>query len=548
MKNNFLLVLISSLLVYFIGININVMDIDASQYAEMSREMSITNSFLQVFELGKDYLDKPPFLFWASALSIKIFGANNFGYRLPSLLFGLFTLYGTYKFAYLYYKKEIALLATLVLATSQAFFLTMHDVRTDTILMSWVICSIWQLALWFKNKNFINLAFGCVAIGAGMLTKGPIALILPVLSFGSHFLVTKNLRVLFKWQHLVGLIIIALILLPMSVGLYQQFDMQPNKIVNNNTGVSGLRFFYWTQSFGRITGESVWNNNANIFFLAQNMLWAFLPFTIVFFVAFFLEIKKIILSKFSVSENEEWICVGGFLLTYLALGSSKYQLPHYIFVVLPFAAIITAKFLYSLNYEKVYPKFLIFLQKFHFVLFLLLQLFLGVVLFYCFTSALISKILFIIFIACYLLFFLRRGISQYFLKLCFFSFIGINFFLNSSIYPSLLKYQAGSTIGEYLALNKIPNKNTFIYQNHIWHSLHFYNKAIVLHKDSALMYQSGDFAILPSEKIIDFINYKIEFDILFRAETYPVSRLKWAFLNPKTRKLNTLPYAIIKIK
>ncbi len=57
-----------------------------------------------------------------------------------------------------------------------------------------------------------------------------------------------------------------ILLIPMSIGLYQQFDLHPEKIVNGKHGVSGLRFFYWSQSFGRITGESPWKNDVNISF------------------------------------------------------------------------------------------------------------------------------------------------------------------------------------------------------------------------------------------------------------------------------------------
>ena len=142
MSRNFIYFIIFLIPVYIIGFGIDIMDIDASQYAEMSREMSLSNSYLQVFEVGKDYLDKPPFLFWVTALSMKIFGANNFAYRLPSFLFALFALFSTYRFALLFYKKEIASLAALILASCQAFYLINHDVKTDTILMSWVIFSI----------------------------------------------------------------------------------------------------------------------------------------------------------------------------------------------------------------------------------------------------------------------------------------------------------------------------------------------------------------------------------------------------------------------
>ena len=63
------------------------MDVDASQYAEISREMAQSGDYLHIYDRGFDYLDKPPFLFWASALSMKVFGINNLGYKFPSILF-----------------------------------------------------------------------------------------------------------------------------------------------------------------------------------------------------------------------------------------------------------------------------------------------------------------------------------------------------------------------------------------------------------------------------------------------------------------------------
>jgi 4-amino-4-deoxy-L-arabinose transferase-like glycosyltransferase len=90
-KKSYLLFLLI-LIVVLLGVGIDMMDIDASQYASISREMLEHNDMLQIFDLGKDYLDKPPFLFWVSALSIKIFGANNWGYKLPSILFSILSI------------------------------------------------------------------------------------------------------------------------------------------------------------------------------------------------------------------------------------------------------------------------------------------------------------------------------------------------------------------------------------------------------------------------------------------------------------------------
>ena len=63
----------SCIVIYIIGIfAIPLMDIDASQYASISREMLERDSFLQIFDQGQNYLDKPPLLFWLSAFSMHI--------------------------------------------------------------------------------------------------------------------------------------------------------------------------------------------------------------------------------------------------------------------------------------------------------------------------------------------------------------------------------------------------------------------------------------------------------------------------------------------
>src|SRR5437899_6077749 len=82
---NWVFVLLGILL--FSAVRVPIMDIDAAQYSEMSREMSISGDWLHLYDRGWNYLDKPPFLFWVTSFSMKLFGATNFAYRLPSILF-----------------------------------------------------------------------------------------------------------------------------------------------------------------------------------------------------------------------------------------------------------------------------------------------------------------------------------------------------------------------------------------------------------------------------------------------------------------------------
>ncbi|MEO5984434.1 MAG: glycosyltransferase family 39 protein [Ferruginibacter sp.] len=538
------------IIVCFTGFNIDIMDVDAAQYASMSREMLQNKSYLQLYDVGNEYLDKPPFLIWISALSMKVLGINNFSYRLPSFLFSLLALYSTYKLSSLFYNKSVSALAALVLGCSQAFFLINHDVRTDTILMSCVIFSMWHLAAWYKQKIFYHFLLGCIGIAFGMMTKGPVALIIPLFAFGSHFILLRDFKMLFKWQYIAGIAIILLLLLPMCIGLYQQFDLHPEKTVNGKTGVSGLRFFFWTQSFGRITGESNWDNNTNIFFLLQNMLWSFLPWIFLFLIALFLNIKDVISQKFRLLPGQEWITTGGFLLTYLSLGLSKYQLPHYIFVVFPLAAIITAKFVYNIIFNKKFQKLYKTLIASHLILCTLLWIGLITLLFYCFHTVplyipISATIFFVLFVGFYIL---KKRSLLILPSFCIITILAVNFYLNIAFYPSLLKYQMGNTTGRWLHENKIPVNNTFIYQYPELRSLHFYAKANILHKDSLPLIQKGDYIITAGKKLPELDSAGLNFDKLYSDNDYHISRLTLKFLNPYRRPQELSPYSIIKIK
>src|SRR5215831_10762221 len=104
-------------IVYVVGLLVKVMDVDAAQYASISREMLSNHQYLQVLYNRENYLDKPPLLFWLSVLSFKIFGVSTLAYKFPSFLFTLMGVYATYRLTKRFYNEQTALLATLFLYT-----------------------------------------------------------------------------------------------------------------------------------------------------------------------------------------------------------------------------------------------------------------------------------------------------------------------------------------------------------------------------------------------------------------------------------------------
>lgn len=549
-RTNILLLFTLLIIVYCCAIPVDVMDADASQYAAMSREMKESGSYLQVYEQGKDYLDKPPFLFWVSSLSMLLFGENNFAFKLPSILFALFAVFATYRFARLFYDHTIALLSAIVLASCQAFFLITNDIRTDTILMSWVIIALWQLAVWMQSNKIIHFLLGCAAIGAGMVTKGPIALFVPVFAFGSHFVLQRKFNYLFKPIYLLGLFVIAVVLIPMSIGLYQQFDLHPEKTVNGLKNVSGLKFFYWTQSFGRITGENAWNNNAPFSFLFENLLWGMLPWTLFFIAGLIRDLVLSIQKKFHVSASEEFITTGGFVLTYCSLAISKYQLPHYIYVVLPLIAISTAKMIYALFWQK---KFSVLKKIIFPIQWLVVAVLLAapvLLLIYAFPAQTIWPwFIPAAGVIAVLLILANKSITQKLFSISLALIIVLNIFLSLWFYPNVLQYQAGSVVGRYIAGQKIERDRFFMFQvTGIAESIHFYSKRIVKAVDRIDSLPANTYLLTMDGGLQHIKTTDRSFEIVKQGKDYHVTALTAKFLNYKTRDEQGNNYYVVKLK
>ncbi len=532
-KHRYRFLFAAILLVYFFNMLIDVMEIDAAQYALISLEMSWTRSFLHVYQQGHDYLDKPPLLFWLSSISYLIFGVSNFAYKLPSFLTAVLGIYSVYQFSCLWYSKEKAVLASLILACCQALFLITNDVRTDTILLGLVMFSIWQLTEYVLNAKWKNLILASIGIGGAMMVKGPIALIIPAAAFGTEFLLKRQWKNIFKPEWIILIIIVAIILIPMSYGLYTQFDLHPEKTVYGLKGPSGLRFFYWTQSFGRITGENYWKNDAGYFYFMHTILWDFQPWILLFIPALILKIRKIIVQKFRSNEKEEYITLGGFVLVLFALSLSSYKLPHYIFVLFPFASIITADFIYQLK-GKLQSR----IAKVQFGLMHIFWLLILISFIFIFPSRnfILQFVLIALFILNWFIFrFYKEQVERIFIPTII-TAISFNLMMSLNFYPNLLKYQSSSQLGKLVSERIIPADKLYIY-NGTSFSLDFYSQRInpVITLESIHNLKPGSLVYLDEKGLNDLIGNQVAFKQRKVFHSFRATRLSLPFLYYKTR-------------
>jgi 4-amino-4-deoxy-L-arabinose transferase-like glycosyltransferase len=524
-------VLLLVLLIYFNNIFIDIMQVDAAQYAGISAEMSQTHSYLEVKELQQDYLDKPPLLFWISSIGISLFGENNFGYKIASFIFLLLSLYSLYRFTRLFYSEKVSKNAMLILATSQSYFLMTNDVRTDALLTSCVISSIWLLSEYFENRKLKYLILGSVFIGLGMLSKGPIALIAILFPLGINLIYQKKWKDIFHWHWFLVLFIIALLLIPMSYGLYTQFDSHPEK------GKSGLYFFYWLQSFGRITGENTWNNGAPWHFFLGSSIWDFFPWIFPLYFSLFYFLKKLFLKvKFT-----EITTLVGLVSVFTMLSLSKYKLPHYVFVTFPFAAVITSVYLSDIDSKKWKNWF----NTYYIlgILFFVIILSYPFLFFIEFNFAVIVCIL----VQLSILILIKKQQEESIGKL-FSCVIVLNLFLSFVFYPKLLTFQADSMAAKW-AVDNIKNEKIHLYESPS-NSFNFYSKNPF---NSVISHEELEKVVTPcwiyiEEEKLDNLK-KLKFKIIENKEFnfYPITRLKLKFLLSNSRPKELHKKHLIKI-
>ena len=409
--------------------------------------------------------------------------------------------------------------------------------------MSFVITAFWQLSSWFYRKNKIAWLPAAICIGGAMITKGPIGLLIIGFGFVPHFIIKKEWKNLFRWQYLPMLLIIGLVLLPMSIGLYEQFDLHPEKKVNGDYGVSGLRFFYWTQSFGRITGESVWNNNATFSFLYENLLWGFIPFTIFYIMA---TIKGFI-KLFRSNKQIEWISTAAVLIGYFSLGMSKFQLPHYIYVVLPFICLLVGR--YYVSIKNYYPHKFEILRAMHKSILMLAFAIFPFLLYLLFPSITIIQIsiLAVCSLLILFLFIIENKNKLTLLATTVGLAIVFNIMLNLVFYPNLIPFQKEYTIAKQVQKLKIPVKKLATFNLALLRSVDF-----TLQQDIPLIKKTDivnyGFLITNKKGLIKLDKKSIPYSIRFKGASFHIAKLNIGFLNPNTRSKHTETYYIVELK
>ena len=190
------------------------MDKTEARYAEIARIMAETGNWITPqIDYGIPFWAKPPLSTWLSALSINIFGVNEFAVRFPSFVISILLLLLLKPFAK---RSNIPLvIPAFILFTVPEFLIHVGVVSTDMTLL--LTMTLMMIAFW-ESMNDGKLIWKYVffaAMGLGFLAKGPIVLVLtlpPIFVWAFWFKELKKIFFSFPW--LIGIMIFAVIAVP----------------------------------------------------------------------------------------------------------------------------------------------------------------------------------------------------------------------------------------------------------------------------------------------------------------------------------------------
>jgi 4-amino-4-deoxy-L-arabinose transferase-like glycosyltransferase len=201
------LILVSAIFFFipFLG-SVHLFDWDEINFAESAREMLVTGNFSRVQIDFQPFWEKPPLFFWMQALSMKIFGINEFAARFPNAVIGIFTLLTFYFVGKKLYDEKFGLIWSLAYLGSFLPHLYFKSGIIDPFFNFFIFLGVVFLAKSVsktgESKGFKYALLAGISIGLATLTKGPVGLLVAGLSVLVYW-VTVRFKRISNWKNIL---------------------------------------------------------------------------------------------------------------------------------------------------------------------------------------------------------------------------------------------------------------------------------------------------------------------------------------------------------
>ena len=197
-------------------------DVDAVQ-AQIARNMLQSGDWVTAHLDGVTYLEKAPLIYWAIALSYKIFGAHDWAARIPIALSAVALCWLTAAMGIWAFGKRAGFYAGLIMATCVGLFLFTRILIPDVMLTFTVALAMWAFLRALDEDEphpRFWAAVLAVNLGLGLLLKSLIGIVFPIAAGVIYLLLTRQLFSAAAWRRLhpfSGAFIVLLVAAPWHV-------------------------------------------------------------------------------------------------------------------------------------------------------------------------------------------------------------------------------------------------------------------------------------------------------------------------------------------
>jgi 4-amino-4-deoxy-L-arabinose transferase-like glycosyltransferase len=305
-------------------------DLDEGAFSEATREMMARGDFISPWLLDAPRFDKPALIHWLQMAAFSFTGFTSYGARLPSALLGLIWVGGIAGWAYMiagrvmpHARVQVYGWAVLISGTCLGIPAIARAATADATLNAFLVLTLlfvwrglWPLKESESGRLWIRVAAVCV--GLGLLTKGPIAALVPAVAslIGASLCGTAQLK---RWLRLAfDPVAWGLAVLIAAPWYALQFQAQGMAFVNGFLGLHNL---------GRFTSTMHGFSAGPLYYPAWIVI-ATLPWTVPLIVTTGAAFTRTETGQL-LRRPELRMCWGALIFVLVFFSFSATKLPHY---------------------------------------------------------------------------------------------------------------------------------------------------------------------------------------------------------------------------
>jgi 4-amino-4-deoxy-L-arabinose transferase-like glycosyltransferase len=346
---------------------------DEGRYSEVAREMIETGNWLVPHLWYLPHLDKPPMTYWLVAVSMKVFGQNEWAARLPAAFAGISGVWAAFLLGCSLGGRRAGMWSAVILQSSLLYFVMARMLTPDIFLTQFVA---WAVYFWWKSweclergdmsplskaptcrrtpKIFAWHWAGWAAIALGFLTKGPIALAIPLAALVALVICrwrTLQRKGMFFSGLAAGFVLFLLLAAPWFLAVFQRVP-------------ESAHYMILGQAAGHLLGTTIKNRPGGPLYFFGILAVGFLPWTWLLGWLWRLpnpqstvrspesEIQSVTGNRQSAIFRDGWLMLKVWaIFTFVLFSLARAKLPAYILPIFPALAVLLAVRFFSSERE-----------------------------------------------------------------------------------------------------------------------------------------------------------------------------------------------------